>query len=168
MDDYREKPKKKFPILTILLIVLFFILGIGAGYFAYDYLTSQGVLDKINDPEYVSQLQEQQIENTLSDLKEIMLLPDEQPTIATLVDIDALKEENPEFYKNAKNGDLLVIYSEKAILFREDEKRIINVAPVFMEPAEGTTEEATENTETDDMTTENTEEGNTETETTEE
>jgi hypothetical protein len=93
-----------------------------------------------------------------------MLLPDEQPTIATLVDIDALKEENPEFYKNAKNGDLLVIYSEKAILFREDEGKIINVAPVFLEPTEGTTE----STETDDTATESTEEENTETETTEE
>jgi hypothetical protein len=164
MDEYREKPKKKSPILTILLIVLFFALGIGAGYFAYDYLTSQGVLDKINDPEYVSQLQEQQIENTLADLREIMLLPDEQPTIATLVDIEALKEENPEFYKNAKNGDLLVIYSEKAILFREEEGKIINVAPVFLEPTEGTTE----STETDDTATESTEEENTETETTEE
>jgi hypothetical protein len=154
MNNYEEKPKKKSPILTILLITLFFALGIGAGYFAYDYLTSQGVLDKINDPEYVSQLQEQQIENTLSDLREIMLLPDEQPTIATLVDVEALKEENPEFYKNAKNGDLLVIYSEKAILFREDDGKIINVAPVFLEPAEGTTEEATESTETEDSQTE--------------
>jgi hypothetical protein len=164
MDDYREKPKKKSPILTILLIVLFFALGIGAGYFAYEYLTSQGVLDKINDPEYVSQLQEQQIENTLADLREIMLLPDEQATIATLVDIEALKEENPEFYENAKNGDLLVIYSEKAILFREEEGKIINVAPVFLEPTEGTTE----STEADDTATEGTEEENTEIETTEE
>jgi hypothetical protein len=160
MDEYREKPKKKSPILTILLIVLFFALGIGAGYFAYDYLTSQGVLDKINDPEYVSQLQEQQIENTLADLREIMLLPDEQPTIATLVDIEALKEENPEFYKNAKNGDLLVIYSEKAILFREEEGKIINVAPVFLEPTEGTTEDAT----TQDQESNTTEETETSTE----
>jgi hypothetical protein len=149
MEEYKEKSKKKFPILTVFFIILFFALGIVAGYFVYDYLTSKGVLDKINDPEYVSQLQEQQIENTLSDLEEIMLLPDEQPTVATLVDIEALKEENPEFYENAQNGDLLVIYSEQAILFREEEKRIINVAPVFMEPTEGTTEDATENLETD-------------------
>jgi hypothetical protein len=80
------------------------------------------------------------------------------------VDIEALKEENPEFYKNAKNGDLLVIFSEKAILFREEEGKIINVAPVFLEPTEGTTEEATESTEIDNTTTESTEEDNTETE----
>lgn len=155
MDEYGQAPKKKSNVLTILLIALFFILGIGAGYFVYDYLTSQEVLDKINDPEYVSQIQEQQIERTIENLREIMLLPDEQPTIATLVDVDALKEENPEFYKNAQNGDLLVIYSEKAILFREDEKRIINVAPVFTEPTQGTLEENTETLETEEVENQN-------------
>jgi hypothetical protein len=156
MEEIRQKPKKKVNVLVILLITLFFILGAGAGYFVYDYLTSRNMVDKLNDPEYVSQLQEQQVSQTLEKLEKLMLLPDENPTMATIVDIDALRQDNPTFYANAQEGDLLIIYSEKAILYRESENKIINVAPVFIEPTEGTTEENTEDT-TETDTTEETE-----------
>ena len=87
----------------------------------------------------------------------------EEPTMATLLDIEELKKENPEFYENAKEGDFLVIYSEKAIIFRETENKIINVAPVYFEQTEENTNTDPSGTslETDEITNDTgSEEGN--------
>jgi hypothetical protein len=82
-----------------------------------------------------------------SDLKENLkthiLLPDEEPTIATINNINVLKQENPEFYKNGENGDILFIYTQKAILYDKDQDKILNIAPIvtgtFLTPTATTT-----------------------------
>lgn len=60
----------------------------------------------------------------------ILVNKDEVPTVATIVNIDDLQASNPDFYGAAKNGDKLVVYSDKAIIFREEDNLIINVLPV--------------------------------------
>jgi uncharacterized protein YneF (UPF0154 family) len=159
----QTKPKKSKVLLIIVLILLFFVIGAVGGYFGYEYLTSQKVYEKLKDPEYISYLQEQQTEEILENLGSIILLPDEEPTMATLLDIEELKKENPEFYKDAQKGDYLVIYSEKAIIYREEENKVINVAPVYFEKSEENT-----NTDFSETNTENIEESASETETSEE
>lgn len=68
--------------------------------------------------------------STLEKLSKIILLPEEVPTIAEIQDVEKLKNSNAEFYKNARSGDKLILFSEKAIIFREEESLIINVALV--------------------------------------
>lgn len=57
----------------------------------------------------------------------------EDPTVATIVDVETLRERNP-FYENAENGDHLVVTSERAILYDPDEDRIVDVVPVQIQP----------------------------------
>lgn len=71
----------------------------------------------------------------------IMELPqDEQPTVATVLDKDKLKDQG--FFVKAENGDKVVIYSKarKAILYRESAKKIIEVAPIELSQAETSAE----------------------------
>lgn len=51
------------------------------------------------------------------------------PTVATIVDVEKLKEQN-SFYNKAKNGDFLVVTPTRAILYDAGKDRIIDVAPV--------------------------------------
>jgi len=62
--------------------------------------------------------------------KLIALPTDEKPTVATITDIDKIKDQ--PFFKNAKNGDKVLIYTtaNKAILYRPSERRIIEVGAV--------------------------------------
>lgn len=141
--------KSKFGVLFLAFLVLAF--GGAAGYLYYQYSLSQKELTKLKDPKYISELQDQQVLATLDKLGAIMLLPEENPTVATIIDADALRTENDAFYKNAQNGDKLVIYTQQAILFREEENKVINVAPVFIEPNQGQ-EDTTKNEDNKNVT----------------
>lgn len=55
-----------------------------------------------------------------------------EPTVATIVDVEKLREQNP-FYDKAENGDYLIVTPTRAILYREEENIILDVVPVQIE-----------------------------------
>lgn len=65
--------------------------------------------------------------------KHIVIQGDVEPTVATIVDVETLKKRN-EFYKNAKNGDNLVVTPTRAILYSPDKDIILDVVPVQLTP----------------------------------
>ncbi len=69
-------------------------------------------------------------------VKKIFLVPDGiEPTVATIVKIEELRKQNP-FYNKAKNGDHLVVTSDRAILYDPVANRIIDVVPVQIQPTD--------------------------------
>jgi len=73
-------------------------------------------------------------------VKLIKISLEPRPTVATITDIDALRQTNP-FYQKAENGDHLIITENRAILYDPDENIILDVVPVQIQvgdiPAEG-------------------------------
>ncbi len=65
--------------------------------------------------------------------KHINIPGDVDPTVATIVDVETLKLRN-DFYKQAKNGDHLIVTPTRAILYDPDKDMIIDVVPVQLEP----------------------------------
>ena len=65
--------------------------------------------------------------------KHIVIPTDIEPTVATIVDVNTLKSRN-EFYKNAKNGDNLIVTPTRAILYDPDKDIILDVVPVQLQP----------------------------------
>lgn len=57
---------------------------------------------------------------------------DVEPTVATIVDVEALREKNA-FYKTAKNGDHLIVTPTRAILYDPDRDMILDVVPVQLQ-----------------------------------
>ena len=69
---------------------------------------------------------------TMNNLKKILIIQtDEQPAVAVISDAEKVKESNPEFYKLAQNNDSLVVYKDRAILFRDTENKIVGIAPII-------------------------------------
>ncbi len=56
------------------------------------------------------------------------------PTVATIVDVTQLRARNA-FYNKAKNGDHLIVTSDRAILYDPIADKIIDVVPVQIQEA---------------------------------
>lgn len=135
MRDTQTPTRKKVRIRIRLtrreLLLLFIILLLFA------VVATIGLLyikerKKAQNPTQIASEEAQRIKDNVS--RHILLPQDENPTIATIVDVDKLKEDNSEFYKNAENGDKVLIYSKQAIIYSPTKDIIINVAPVIKEP----------------------------------
>lgn len=112
---FQKIKKYVFPIITIV--------AIGSAVFMYLQLRS---LNK--DPQAEAKKEATEL-NAL--VGEFVLLPEgEIPTIATVSDPAALKDQS--FFNNAQKGDKVLIYSQakKAILYRESINKIIEIAPL--------------------------------------
>ena len=70
-------------------------------------------------------------ENVMTRVGKLMVLPDEMPKIAQVT--DSSKLESQKFFKNANNGDIVLIFTNasKAVLYRSQINKIIDVATVL-------------------------------------
>jgi hypothetical protein len=118
-------------VMTILALLL---IAAGAGGTYYYYTKYQAAQSSLENPELLAKTEVKTLTDKLGKL--IALPSDEEPNVATVLDQEKLKDQ--PFFVNAKNGDKIVIYSQKkvAILYRESENIIIEVAPLTMESPE--------------------------------
>lgn len=65
-------------------------------------------------------------------LKRLAKVPeDETPVVATIVDVESLKKQNPQFYKRAQNGNTVILYKTTAYILDEKTQKVVNIGPVF-------------------------------------
>ncbi len=98
-----------------------------AGYFAKQYY------DLRSNPNMAAQEETVQLTNTVSKLYD--LPKDEKPIIGSVQDKEKLKDQ--PFFKNAQNGDKILIYKEAklAVIYRQEENKLINVGPIAIDAA---------------------------------
>lgn len=112
------KRLQKKHVLGFFAFLLFAAVASGGGYYYWQY-------EKVKkDPTIIAQ---QEAKFITGKIRAFIDIPkDEQPSIATITDIEKLKDQ--PFFKKAKNGDKLIIYSkiQKAILYRPTENKIVD------------------------------------------
>ncbi len=127
MEDQVAKPKNKVlqAFKSVFFIVVVFTIGAVVTAFAITKYPKYLGLSK-------GQAQAQaEVDVLISDVGKLLALPDdEKPTVATITDVEKLKEQT--FFKNAMNGDKVLIYTKakKAILYRPSDKKVVEVGAV--------------------------------------
>lgn len=93
---------------------------------------------RLNDPVAAAEQAKADAARLRDKVSKIQQVPDETPTLATVQDADKLKEQ--EFFKDAKSGDKVLIFTnaKKAFIYRESENRVINSGPIVLNSANGT------------------------------
>ncbi len=84
-----------------------------------------------NPNDTILKIQQEESKSVLDEIGALYSLPaDETPTIATVQDVSKLDDQ--PFFKEAVNGDKLVVYEKSglAILYRPGEKKLIKVGPL--------------------------------------
>lgn len=120
-----RSPKKKN--LLVLGGILFLIIVLSASSYFYNKNSQNPKTDA-------------QVQGLIAQVGKFYLLPtNETPTIATVSDKSKLSDQ--PFFRNAENGDKVLIYStsKKAILYRPSINKIIEVAPVNLGQSLGNT-----------------------------
>lgn len=127
---------------TVLAVAVIVLMG-AVGVLGYKYVKTQKALQTIStDPSTVQKAAAAQVKSLVAEVGKLIQLPNETPTVATITDVNKLKDQ--PFFANAKNGDKVLIYTgaKKAILFREAENKIIDVAPVIIGTSSATQSQA--------------------------
>lgn len=121
----KNKKKKKIALI-ILHIILILLLGASI-YASITYYKKYTQLVKSPDS-----LAKEEVKNITREVGKLYNLPpDEEPTVATVLDKDKLKDQ--DFFKNTENGDKVIVYAKakKAILYRPSTNKLVEVGPVI-------------------------------------
>jgi hypothetical protein len=135
MKSKNIKIEKILPLLIIIFVVLF-------GFAVFQKFNSAEKLPK-------GQLSDKQIEVIVKKVSKLINIPKEIPAIATIIKADKLIAEQ-SFYIGSKDGDYLIVFpqAQKAIIYRENEDKIINTGPIVIDQSATTTQSVVMETET--------------------
>ena len=143
MDDKFEIPKLKMlssysmhkvqnfisayqqEVLSVLIVLV--LVGVGASGYLFYNSTTQSVKGVSTG----QTMDKSELKKLVDEIGKIMNLPQgEDPNVATVSDIDKLKDQ--PFFVDGKNGDQVLIYAnaKKVILYDPSSKKIVNVAPL--------------------------------------
>lgn len=117
---------RKYILPAAIAAVVLVVLGVG-GYFYYQSQNKTAP----TDPQAQQRLAQAEVRRLVKEVGNLIALPvGEDPTVATVTDVDKLSDQ--PFFAKAKNGDKVLIYAiaKKAILYDPNAKKILDVAPV--------------------------------------
>lgn len=120
---------KKLPFnWKVIAVMVVIVLALGTAF----YYWNEAQTAKSSTPEAVAAKNQEESARVIESLSLILYTESEdEPTVARIEDPEVLKNANQDFYKNAQTGDYLVLYPNRAIIYRETEKQVINVAPII-------------------------------------
>lgn len=130
--DLLGVPKAWFYALSLISLIVIAIL-------AFFLVSAHSQLGKLKEDVNLQQADpgarvREETNLLVDEVGKLIVLPqDESPTIATVTDLEKLKSQ--PFFANAQIGDKVLIYAraQKAILYRPDQNKIIELAPLNTE-----------------------------------
>jgi hypothetical protein len=129
-----ERTKMYRRIFIIVLAVALIGTLVVSGYIYTSYQSAKEDVDLVLTSDELSV----KSKRIIKDLGDILLITDTvEPTIARIDDVDQLTNTNRDFYENAENGDYLIVYPTRAIVYRTSNKQIINIAPIVKTADQG-------------------------------
>lgn len=119
--QYTVMTQKQKTLIGVLVVAI--LVSLGATYYFYNQLNKLRT-----NPQQAAQ---EEAKALVAKVGKLIVLPeDENPTIATVADPEALREQ--PFFAKAKKGDKVLIYTNarKAILYDVESNKIVEVAPI--------------------------------------
>jgi len=123
--------KKRHWFGTFLLVLLFLALAGGLGYVGKLYWDAQNQLKVFRSDvaSKVNNLTDEEINVLVADVGKHIALPMEKPQVVTITNVDQLKINQP-FFANAQNGDKILVFTNRVVLYRPSLDKVIDLAQI--------------------------------------
>ncbi len=122
--------KALLPVLLIVLVVLVVVLDTQRRSAQRELKNLTVRLEQLQGNNEANQEKARDVVRMVQEIMDIDVSV--EPTVATIVDVEKLRQNNP-FYNKAENGDYLIVTPTRAILYRESQNKILDVVPVQIE-----------------------------------
>lgn len=76
-----------------------------------------------------AKLTDAQVDAVVARISKFMVVPDERPSVVVLKDTAALAQQQ-SFYKDAKDGDILVVYSNRAVIYDAIANKLVGISQI--------------------------------------
>jgi len=122
-----KKSRKRKPLKTIAIVFLAAAIGL----LTYQYIDARQEIKQLQKAPAKSQQSQDSSDAVIAKVSKLTILPAEQPTVATVSDINKLRAQ--PFFANAKDGDRVLIFknTKKAIIYRPSTNQIVEIAPII-------------------------------------
>ena len=124
-EDMSMLNKAKEYVKQHIFVILVGVVVLSSGTAVYFYNQYSGLKQ---DPNKVAQ---EEVSKVVAQVGKLIVLPEgETPTLATVADIEKLKDQS--FFAKAQTGDKVLIYTnaKRAILYNPGLNKIVEVAPI--------------------------------------
>lgn len=122
-------------IMTKIKIILLIIFIAVLVWFAFDYIDAKKQVALLSDPQAQQQAYQKEVDDTVARISKLIILPEGIPNLSIIQDVKTLAEKQP-FFKDAENGDKILIYKDKAIIFSPTRNILVNVGPVYAQDSQ--------------------------------
>jgi len=129
----RQITSYKNLIGTVLIIVIIVAASILVSREKEDEITPVGTIETEEDHPTLSESEKQELFEKIG--KHIVLPDQSEPLIVQINNAEDLKKEQA-FFENSQDNDILIIYPDKALIYRSSEDILINVGPVYTNNAQ--------------------------------
>lgn len=127
----KKEENKSGGVVTLVFLVLFLVALAGFVWSFWRYWAIKQEVRFLSTPQGQQELNKKEIDEVVGKVGKLIVLPtDQQPTVATIQDVTALAKEQP-FFSGAENGDKLLLYPDKAIIYSVKYEKLVNVGPVY-------------------------------------
>lgn len=108
------------------------------GYYAWNHNSGSGLGNLSAD----SKLSDSQVAQVVARISQFLVVPvGEDPTATVIKDVAQLAAQQ-SFYQGAQDGDILVLYTSRAIIYDPKADKLVNVGPIIRSPSPSPSEVA--------------------------
>ncbi len=115
----------------IVLVIIGVVVGVSATFL---YIQKFGIPFKSVSQDALAAQEARAVEKIINKVEKLIITPqDEEPVLATIVNVEELVKKEP-FYANAQNGDIVLMFQKnlKAIIYSPERDMIVNVGPIYV------------------------------------
>jgi hypothetical protein len=111
-------------VLVLCVLIPMGVVVLGGGYMAWQWWGKYACEAISLAPAPAGQVESSDV---VLRVRELMVVPVDEPVVTSLQQVAALQQTNQRVYQDAQDGDQLLLFSDRAVIYSPAKDKIVNV-----------------------------------------